>query len=233
MPSGGYDSATYKKTNDSTDTHFYGYFKELSSSEYYINPLAGFIGLKIDIPENYCIGVTYQTASGKKFGMGKNDVTTNGMMILKMIRCNNIDPTTTPRAWELKMKNIYRLPYQNISESNFKLYLKYHFCHNCYYDTIPGMSWPLLQMLKLDRYTGTTRSWKPDGNFDFFSGYTIIPETGDIIFPSLYPFRDELKKAGINDSLIFDELYSQRKFEAQNSNKATMYYIKGFSDTLK
>jgi cell surface protein SprA len=226
------DSAKYKRTDEATDSCFYGYFRELSSSEYYISPIAGFIGLKINIVDNYCIGVTYKTASGKKYGMGKYDVNSNQMMVLKMIKCSNLDPDNTPRAWELKMKNIYRLPYQNISENNFRLFLKYQ-NNDYYYDTIFGMSWPLMQMLKLDRYTGSTRKWKPDGNFDFISGRTIITETGDIIFPSLYPFRDELRNAGVDSNYFFDALYSKSKSIAQISIKSTMYYIKGYSDTLK
>jgi cell surface protein SprA len=87
--------------------------------------------------------------------------------------------------------------------------------------------------LFIDRYTGSIREWKPDGKFDWMQNRTIIPETGDIIFPTLYPFRDEIRKYVTDTNLIFREIYTQRKFFAQISIQANYYYLKGNIDTLK
>jgi hypothetical protein len=231
-PIGGYDSASYRICIQISDTCFCGFFRELNTSDYYIDPWSGFIGLKINVPENYNIGVTYETSEGKKYGEGKFDVKGNQSLILKMIKCSNQSPDATPRAWELKMKNVYRLPYKDISEQNFKLGVKYNLNEN-YLDTIPGLTKPLNQILLIDRYTGSTRRWNPDGKFDWLTNTTIYPETGDIIFPTLYPFCDELSKAGLDSNYTYCQLYSRRKSEAQIFIVANKYYIKGYTDTLK
>lgn len=228
----GYDRISYPRDKNSPDTVFSGYFRELNSNEFYIHPIAGFIGFKINIPENYAVAVTYETYEGKKYGLGKYDVSSTDTLILKMFKCANQSPDATPRAWELKMKNVYRLPYKDISQENFKLGVKYNLIEN-YFDTIPGMGMPLNQILLIDRYENGNRRWKPDGKFDWFYNWTIYPETGDIIFPTLYPFRDELRKAGVDSNLIFGEIYSRSKIEVTFSNKAILYYLKGYTDTLK
>jgi hypothetical protein len=239
-PYGGYDSVPYRVPNNIPDTCLFGFFRELNTSEYYIDPMAGFIGLKISIPENFAVAVTYETDEGKKFGEGKYDVSGSQAMILKMIKCANQHPDATPRAWELKMKNVYRLPYKDISQQNFILGVKYSLfeihlgtIYQFFVDTIPGMTMPLNQILLIDRYTGGTKKWKPDGIFDWMQNRTIIPETGDIIFPTLYPFRDELRKYVTDTNLIFREIYTERKIIAQNSIQTNYYYLNGNIDTLK
>ncbi|MBI5403408.1 MAG: hypothetical protein HY959_08385 [Ignavibacteriae bacterium] len=239
-PSYGYDSATYKRKEFIQDSCFFGFFRELNPSEYYINPLVGFIGLKINVPENYAVAVTYETYDGKKYGEGKYETNGNETMILKMIKCPNQSPDATPRAWELKMKNVYRLPINYINQFNFRLSVKYLYneihtdtIYQYYLDTIPTTSWPIKQMLSIDRYTGTARRWNPDGIFDFIEGRTIISETGDIIFPTLKPFSEGLSKAGLDSNYIFNELYERRKSDAQISHKANYYFLKGYSQGNK
>jgi hypothetical protein len=229
----GYDTAFYPRNKNATDTAFSGYFRELSTSEYYVNPIAGFIGLKISIPENYCMAVIYETYEGKKYGLGKYDVAGNDTLVLKMFKCSAQYPYIAPRAWELKMKNVYRLPYQNIHQQNFNLRVKFNF-NEVFLDTIPGTPIPISQILLLDRYSGTTKDWNPDGNFDWFPNRTIIPETGDIIFPTLKPFSDGLRRFVSDTNLyFFNEIYTERKSVAIISFNSLFYFLKGYSDTLK
>ncbi|MFA5405219.1 MAG: hypothetical protein WC358_09815 [Ignavibacteria bacterium] len=231
-PINGYDTS-FKRIDAIPDTCFYGFFRELIPSEYYINPLAGFIGLKINVPENYCVAVTYETYGGKKYGKGKYDVAGNEMMILKTIKCSNQTPDATPRAWELKMKNVYRLPYYQISNTNFKLDVFLQNNNYSYQSNIPGHKLTLSQMLLIDRYTGGIKIWNPDGLFDWIEGRTIIPETGDIIFPTLYPFGDDLGKFASDSILLFREIYSRRKSVVSISIQSNYYHIRGYVDTLK
>jgi cell surface protein SprA len=228
----GYNSSLYPRNNNATDTAFCGFFRELNPSEYYIDPIAGFIGLKIDLPENYCAAVSYETYEGKKYGLGKYDITNSDTLVLKMFKCAAQYPMTTPRAWELKMKNVYRLPYQNVHQQNFNLRVKFNF-NEVFLDTIPGMPIPISQILLIDRYNGLSRKWQPDGVFDWYPNRTIIPETGDIIFPTLKPFSDGLRRFVSDTNLYFNEIYTERKVEVQVSSKCTLYFLKGYSDTLK
>ncbi|MBN1633952.1 MAG: cell surface protein SprA [Ignavibacteria bacterium] len=220
---------TLINTEEITGIRFFGQFRKLNANEYYINPQAGFLSLNISLPENYVVGVTYVNKLGEKFGRNSIDVSQNNdTLILKMIKCANQNPESTPLAWELKMKNIYRLPVSKVVEDGFKLEVLYN-NDNVFEPTINvgGSSINLLQVLGLDRYTGTTRVPPPDNIFDFLLGYTINTETGDIIFPTLRPFYDELRDAGLDTTYLFDELYTKRKNEAVTLPIATKYYIKG------
>ena len=221
-PVGGYDSLTYKKTEQIADSCFYGFFRELSPTEYAVDPIAGFISLKISVPDNYAVGVTYETYEGKKFGNGKYDVTGSEMMILKMIKCANQSPDATPKAWQLKMKNIYRLPISKVMQDGFKLDVMYN-NGNLLNTNLPEKQISLSTMLYVDRYSGTTKKFAPDQLFDYISGRTINTETGDIIFPILRPFLDNISDTAYQ----YADIYTKRKSEAQISANATKYYIKG------
>jgi len=224
----GYSRSEYPRSKTSSDTSFFGYFRQLSSSEYYIDPISGFIGLKISIPENYSVAATYETYESKKYGLGKYDITTGDTMLLKMLKCPNQSPDETPRAWELKMKNVYRLPIKNTTDNLFVLDVFYN-DSSAWIKSFQGYGYTISTMLLLDRYTGTSRIWQPDYKFDYIVKRTIIPETGDIIFPTLKPFSEELRKAGLDSAYLFNELYSRRKSEVQISLKANMYRLIGYA----
>lgn len=219
----GYD--TLINNQNIPGKQFFGYFRKLNANEFNVNPYAGFISLKVNVPENYAIGVAYRTFNQKKYGRGSIDAPNPDTMILKMVKCANQNPETTPEAWELKMKNVYRLPVSKVIEEGFKLEVLYNSDNN-FVPSIAGSNQKLIEITKLDRYTGKGRTGTPDGAFDFLPGLTIIPETGDIIFPTLQPFYDEI--ASVADSTFqFKDLYLKRKTEAQNTPLATKYVIKG------
>lgn len=222
----GYPRSLYPRNNQVTDSVFSGFFRELSPTEYAVDPVAGFISLKISVPESYAVGVTYETYEGKKYGYGKYDVSSNDTMILKMIKCANQSPDATPKAWELKMKNVYRLPISKVMQDGFKLDVVYNNENNLQ-TNLPEQRISLSTMLYIDRYSGTTKTYAPDGLFDYIPGKTINTETGDIIFPTLRPFLDNIVLAGVDTSFKYAEIYTQRKTEAQNSIKKYYYYIKG------
>lgn len=223
----GYQKDVYPRNKQATDTSFSGFFRELSPTEYAIDPIAGFISLKINVPENYAVGVTYETYEGKKYGYGKYDVNQNDTMVLKMIKCANQSPDATPRAWELKMKNVYRLPISKVIQDGFKLDVM--FSNNLVLQTnLPDRQISLSTMLYIDRYSGTTKKYAPDQLFDYLPGRTINTETGDIIFPTLRPFLDNIAQYVPDDTTFrYPEIYTQRKSLAQTSVNASKYYIKG------
>jgi hypothetical protein len=235
MPTGGYDTSV-TNPNSIQGLKYFGYFRKLQQDEYYCNEYAGFIGLKIDA-RNLNVGVVYKTSyDGINFGRGSNVSLPTDTLILKLIKTDIESPIVAPLAWELKMKNVYRLPADHLS-SGTKIYLKY--CNNYtptpnFYNCLPGFTVQLITMLKLDRYTTGTISPPPDGLFDWRPGITVYPLTGDIFFPSLKPFSDGLKQAGVNDSTNqFSEIYTQIKVSTQTSSKAAMYFLRGKTIQLK
>ncbi|MDD5363195.1 MAG: hypothetical protein PHN88_13765 [Ignavibacteria bacterium] len=235
MPTGGYDTSV-TNPNSIQGLKYFGYFRKLQEDEYYCNEYAGFIGLRINV-QNLHVGVAYKTLNGGvNFGRGSNVSLPTDTLILKLIKTDVESPIVAPLAWELKMKNVYRLPVDRLS-SDTKIYVKY--CNNytptpSFYNYLPGYATPLITMLKLDRYTTGTISPPPDGLFDWRPGFTVYPLTGDVFFPSLKPFSDGLKKAGINDSTYqFSEIYTQTKVSTQTSPKAAMYFLRGKTIQLK
>ncbi len=227
-PAGGYDTSI-------TNPHivqgleYFGYFRKLMDHEYYCDEYAGFIGLRINA-QNLHVGVAYKTYTNEtKYGRGSNESFHTDTLVLKLIKTDVENPEIAPLAWELKMKNVYRLPMENLS-SGTKIYLQ-HLISNTpslYIDSIPGYSRPLITMLKLDRFQTGTYNPPPDGFFDWWPSVSIVPQTGDVLFPSLNPFSEGLGQAGILDSAyLFNELYIQTKIYAQQSPKASLYYIRG------
>ena len=225
-PPQGYDTSI---TNPAyiPDNKFAGYFYKLDYSQYYVNPNAGFIGLKINIPLEYNVGVVYRTNSSSYniFGKGSFESGANDTLILKLIKSGYSDPMIAPVSWNLKMKNVYKIPYTNLQTTS-TVYLKYN-VNNVYHDTIPSATTPLITMLKLDRYNNTTLTPPPDGKFDWLTGKTIFPETGYIVFPILEPFGKGLGNYGLDSTYTFTEIYSQKKIFTMISYKAIMYRLSG------
>ena len=228
-PVGGY-SDTLINTTRIPGIRFFGSFRKLNLDEYYISEYAGMIGLKINIPDNYHAGIVYKTQNGKKYGIGSYESTQTDTLLLKMFKTENQSPDQTPLAWELKLKNVYRLPITNVLQSPFLLDVVID-DYNVYRSIIPGMNILLLQITQLDRYQPNSRIPPPDGIFDFLPGLTIIPETGDIIFPTFRPFYDEFRDAGVDSVYWFPELYEQRKTVAQNLPIANKFRIHGYGES--
>jgi len=196
-----------------------GFFRKLYVDEYYINAQAGFIGLKNNLPGNYHVGVVYTNNVNKKYGMGAYESNASDTLILKLVKIDSPNPVTTPLAWQLMMKNVYRIPYTNLSSSS-TINVMFNINYNLV-NTIPGYSIPLITMLKLDKFTNGTNQPPPDGKFDWLSGKTIFPETGDIIFPILEPFSKGLKDAGVDSAYWVSDIYTMRKEYNYDKNRYT------------
>jgi hypothetical protein len=207
-----------------TPNQFFGFFRKLNSNEYLINRFSGLISFRISIPENFAAGIVYKTRNNKQFGVSSRDLPNiTDTLLLKMFKVANQTPDVSPLAWELKMKNVYRLPSPVITRDSLYIDVFYRENEN-YVKNYPGSGIPLIQMVELDRYSGDTRIPPPDGVFDYLSNYTIIPATGDVIFPSLYPFRDKIT----DPNYKYDELYSQKRSVAVHSPKSVYFYIRGY-----
>ncbi len=220
-PPQGYDTSVTNPGNGK----YAGYFRKLLPSEFYYNNLAGFICLYISIPENYYVGVVYQNYSFQMFGKGYMESLPTDTIILKLVKVDSPDPVTTPLAWKLKMKNVYKIPFTNLQTSTT---IKTMFNeNNVYRDTITGYTSPLITMLKLDKVNNETYLPPPDSKFDWLTGKTIFPERGYLVFPTLEPFGRDLPLSPNDSDYCFFEIYSQKKINVQMSYKAAWYAIKG------
>ncbi len=210
----------------------YAIVRKLAQSEYTLNKYAGYVSLKISLPENYVAGVAYKrTKTGEQFGTISTDAGSNpnDTLVLKEIKVENLVPSNTV-AWELKLKNIYRLPVSRIVQEGFEFNVQY-LTNGVYQPTLPPseqISTILIGILGLDKYTNG-RSGPPDNKFDFIPGVTIDPENGFVIFPSLKPFLNNFKlfPQPIDSSYWYPQIYDQVKTSAYNLPNANNYIISG------
>lgn len=227
-PPQGYDTSVTNPVTIMGDK-FAGYFRKLNSNEFTLKDTAGFVVLRISIPENFHVGVVYTNHANKNYGKGLYNSSVNDTLILKLIKVDNQSPDLTPLAWQLKMKNVYRLSSAGLVSFTSSIFLKYNNL-----GTLPFYTTPLITMLKLDRVNNITFLPPPDGLFDWSNGITIFTffqPAGSystyIMFPILEPFGQGLQEAGVTSEYWFNEIYTQRKTQAQINVIANMYKLMG------
>ncbi|MEO8446367.1 MAG: hypothetical protein ABI528_02670 [bacterium] len=236
LPSNGkYHDSLKLVSNPQQGVSTFGVVRRLSKSEYRLNKYAGYVSLIIDVPDNYFAGIGYKRSlTGEQFGTISTDsnIAPTDTLVLKMIKVANLIPQNT-LAWEMKLKNIYNLPFANVNSDGFELNIKYL---GTSYLPIDNLNSTLLTIMGLDKYTNG-RSGTPDNKFDFLNGYTIDAENGWIIFPDLKPFYSTLEAYSANGITIgpdywYPEMYEQTKQEAKFSPNASKYNIEGLAGTL-
>ncbi len=235
IPSGGYNDSLKSVPNQEQGIRNFGLVRKLQPFEYVLHKYAGYISLKINLPENWFAGVAYRRPNmGTQFGTISTDTNAHpdDTLILKMVKVATLIPQNTV-AWQMKLKNIYQLPEKNVASDGFEFEIKYLY-NGVYSQTLPitGLSTYLITILGLDKYSNG-RSGGPDGKFDYLPGYTIDPENGWIIFPSLKPFVDKFENynAGgvtIDSVYWYPELYSDLKSNAKTLPNANNYIFSGF-----
>ncbi len=188
----------------------------LSENEYILNSTLGYISIKSSLNADEVLGVAFEyTLNGQVYQVGEfsSDIaTTDQSLYVKMLKSTTVAPKLP--MWDLMMKNVYSLGAYQVQKSNFKLNIKYlsdTTGTQINYLPVPGLNnISLLQVMNLDRIDSNEES-NPDGFFDFIDGYTILPQSGKIIFPVVEPFGSHLaQKIGnpeIAKQYIYQELY--------------------------
>lgn len=155
-------------------------------------------------------------------------------LFLKLLRPGGLTPSS--RAWPLTMRNIYNLNTSNLTREGLVLDVFYT-QGTIEQQNLPGIGNVLLQDLGLDR-VGSQGQLGPDNQIDFGTG-TLNARDGRIMFPYLEPFGSriariieqspltETEKAEAIDRLVFSELYTTTRTNAQNSSKNNLFRIKG------
>lgn len=230
LPLGGYNDSLRRVDHPDQGLRTSGFVRKLDKSEYTVNTLAGFITLKTSLPDTYFAGVAYKrTKTLEQFGTISTDTSVHAQdtLVLKMVKVNTLIPSYT-LAWEHKLKNIYRLPVTRVVREGFEFDIKY-LNDNVEQPSLPNISTPLITILGLDKYTNQ-RTPPPDQKFDFLPGYTIDPENGYIIFPTLKPFLNNLSEFGngaIDSSYWYPQIYTDLKTNAQQVPNSNKYIFRG------
>jgi cell surface protein SprA len=214
--------------------------KRLNPSEFYFNPRTGFISLNQQLNNEQVLAVSYQfTYGGKTYQVGEfsDQVPDNNLLLV----CKLLKPTTVSvrhPMWDLMMKNVYAIGAYNLSAQDFKL--------DVFYNNIEtGVDVPylpfgkningrqLIRVLGCDNLSVNGDRY-PDGVFDFINGYTILPNNGRVIFPTVEPFGRSLANKfdfeedfpGANN-YIFNELYDSTRVAASFIQNKNRFKIKG------
>ncbi len=193
--------------------------------DYIYNRYAGFISFKTNIQKTDGIAVAY-TIEGdgngdKQYGEFIRDLEDSAVAVLKLIKPQNLQPGYR-KAWKLKLRNIYPLGGRDINEEEFKLDIYYRVEGQEPQNDFNGVK--LLPSFGFDKYDDS-KNPKPDGAFDFMPK-TIIPSTGEIIFPVLEPFGQQLPK-DLPDSIAYQSIYDTTKTFAQQDRTKDKFLIKG------
>jgi cell surface protein SprA len=218
--------------------------RKLDSSQYFINPITGFISLSQPLQTDDVLAVAYQFSyNGKIYQVGEfsedvppDSVSANQkVLFLKLLKATSQRPTLP--IWKLMLKNVYAIGYGTLSPQDFKLDVLYQ---------EPGLGWkryvpfgdknlgaPIISLINLDRLNNQGDP-QPDGVFDYVEGYTVYSQYSRVMFPVLEPFGRDLAKgiytnpglSTIKDTLYY-ALYDSIKAVAQQYPNLNRFVLKG------
>ena len=176
--------------------------------DYEIHKETGFISFKTQIQEQDAIAVAYyveNTTSTDYYGEFINDLqsTNQTRLVLKLVKPPNLQPQFK-KAWSLQLRNIYPVGGRKVKEEGFVLNMKYKIEGQEPQNNFQGIK--ILEAFGLDKTDKSGTSTQPDGAFDFFPPRTIMPLTGEVIFPVLQPFGKDFPKT-LPDSLKYQAVY--------------------------
>jgi cell surface protein SprA len=192
--------------------------RKLNSTEYAFNPQIGFLSINTQLQADEVLAVAYQyTYNGRVYQVGEfsQDVALDSSKGVQKVLFLKLLKATSQRIelpiWDWMMKNVYSLDvFGGIQREDFKLNVLYEEPSGGLKRYLPETSqategFPLLRILNLDRLNNRNDP-QPDGVFDFVEGFTVLQQTGKIIFPVLEPFGKDL------DTLAFTGMSTAVKF---------------------
>ena len=203
------------------------------NDDYIMHEKTGFITFKSTPNDEEVIAIAFTQENGPgitddiKYGEFLNPADTSKRLVLKMIKPENLKPGGNyAEAWSLLLKNIYALGPRGIKQEGFEFDIQRE---------IPGQdpvseigTTRFLNAFGLDLLNSSQQA-QPDNIFDFRGGTTIIPETGEVIFPNLEPFGDDLP-ASLDEAVYnFDEVYDTTKNAAQRQSTKDKWILVGKS----
>jgi len=198
-------------------------------SDYTVNKYTGELTFKTNILDDDIIAVAFQREGlpgedndiyyGDFYDDAAGD--TSAQLVLKLVKPKNLIPADTT-AWKLMLKNIYPVGGRNIKQEGFKFDIQYSIAGQDPQSVYNNIQ--LLNAFGLDLVDQSNQP-KSDGIFDFRIGATILPETGEIIFPVLQPFGRNIPP-GL-DSLKYLSVYDTTLNAARNDNTKDKFLLTG------
>ncbi|MCW8804719.1 MAG: cell surface protein SprA, partial [Ignavibacteriaceae bacterium] len=221
------------------------FLKLEEGTDYVLHAETGYISFKTSLNEQDIIAVAFKQGpnSVRTYGQFLNTVTqidTLNRLVLKLIKPRNLQPAYT-EAWSLRLKNIYPTGARNVKPEGFEFKIQYEVVGQEPSEELPTANGNvrLIQAFGFDQQ-GSGGSPNPDNIFDWRPGYTIFPETGEIIFPTLEPFGRDIP-SGLEE-LAYQSIYDTSKtfarqdkapdkwvFDGKNTGTSSATYQLGFN----
>jgi cell surface protein SprA len=216
-----------------------GRFRLLTKGDdYQLNEYTGFITFNTQINTDDIIAVAYRVENGSGaqddgyYGdFIANAVTDSQRLVLKLVKPANLQPGGNyAQAWKLQLKNIYPVGGRNIKKEGFEFQIKYELSGQDPVVELPGKEGTNVRLLNafgFDNYDAADQP-NPDNIFDWRTNLTIIPATGEIIFPFLEPFGQNIPtEFRDSDSLKYQLVYDTTKTFAQQQKVKDKWILTG------
>ncbi len=209
--------------------------RKLEEREYQLNKQLGYLSLRVKLQPDEVLAVAYEyTYNGKNYKVGEfssdRPEDASGNLYLKQLKGADMSPSAP--YWDYMMRNVYRLSRSayGVEADGFRFDVMYRSDQTgAYMPYLPSgkkKGIRLLNLLGLDRLDRKNERYS-DGRFDFVAGYTILPNEGLIIFPTVEPFGATLKDLGVVDKYVYSELYDQSLIQAKQIAEKNKYLLKG------
>ena len=192
--------------------------------DYKLQPETGYITFLTQIQEQDIIAVAYRTPT-ERFGEFINTAADDSQkLVLKLIKPKNLLPQYTT-AWSLQLKNIYPLNARNLKKDGFEFYIKFEVEGQEPVTNLGNVA--LLNAFGLDVIDASGQG-NPDNIFDWRPDVTILPATGEIIFPTLQPFGLNLPVA-LDTALRYQAVYTSLPTIARQDKAKDKWVLAGKS----
>ena len=218
-----------------------GRFLLLTEGEdYIVHPETGFITFNTTINDQEMIAVAYKLdgpttseSDDEVYGefIENGDTNTTRRLVLKMIKPANLQPKFTT-AWMLQLKNIYPTGVRNVKPEGFEFNIQREIDGEEASSQIGNTRF--LNAFGLDLLNSSSQQ-TPDNLFDYRPSITILPTTGEVIFPTLQPFGRNLPgdltdlPGDLTDEYKFSDIYNLTKTYAQQNKTADKWVLVGKS----
>ncbi|MBL0882081.1 MAG: cell surface protein SprA [Chitinophagaceae bacterium] len=220
--------------------------RKLAPTEYSFNPQVGFVSINTQLQPDEVLAVAFQyTYNGRVYQVGEfsQDVALDSTGGVQKVLFLKLLKATSQRIqlpiWGWMMKNVYSLDlFGGIQREDFKLNVLYEEPSGGLKRYLPETSpaangQPLLRILNLDRLNNRNDP-QPDGVFDFIDNFTVLPQTGKIIFPVLEPFGRDLDTlafsglpVSVKNKYVYYSLYDSIKAIAQTYANLNRFVMQG------
>jgi cell surface protein SprA len=205
------------------------FLKLEEGTDYVLHAETGYLSFKTAINEQDIIAVAFkQGPTDLTYGQFLKTVTqSDTLIVLKLVKPKNLQPGSTyTDAWKLRLKNIYPTGARNVKQEGFEFKIKYELVGQEPVDELPssGGNVKLIQAFGFDKQ-GSGGSPTPDNVFDWRIGYTIFPETGEIIFPTLEPFGRDIPS--VLAEYKYQSIYDTTKTYARQDKAPDKWLLAG------